>query len=128
MKLGTTTIPGGWFASITPSAKQVVHKYDWSNECAITDMGSGPTVISVTGVAMTLAERLAVAAACEEARSAETNLYFASENGETDDYYYRVKTGPMRPIPVTSTTYQFSFTAIALVPYIYDAASGERII
>ena len=127
MKLGTTPVPGGKFASITPSAKQVIHNYDWSDECAVTDVGSGPTILSVSGVAMTLAERLAVAAACEEARGTETYLYFASENGETDDYYYRVRTGPMRPIPRTSTTYEFSFTAIALVPYIYDTATGARV-
>ena len=127
MKLGTTPLPGGTFTSITPSAKQVIHKYDWSDVSAVTDMGSGPTMISVTGIAMTLVERLAVAAACEAARTTETNLYFASENGETDDYYYRVFTGPMRPLPVTSTTYQYSLTAIAVVPYIYDAATGERV-
>lgn len=127
MKLGTTALPGGQISSIMPSAKQAIHTYDWSDETAVTDMGSGPTMITVVGITMTLAERLAVAAACESARKVETNLYFASENGETDDYYYRVFTGPMRPIRRTATTYEYSFTAIAIVPYIYDASTGERV-
>ena len=127
MKLGDTTIPGGRFLSITPSAKQVIHQYDWSDVTAITDMGAGPTVIVVSGIALTKAERLSVAAACELARKTETYLYFASENGETDDYYYRVFTGPMRPISRTSTVYELSFTAVAVVPYVYDAVTGERV-
>jgi hypothetical protein len=76
---------------------------------------------------MTLTERLDVIGACEDARTTETYLYFASENGETDDYYYRVFTGPCRLLPLTSTTYQLTFEAIAVVPYIYDAATGARV-
>ena len=101
MKLGAVTLPGGQLAGISPSARQAIHEYDWSHEVAVTDMGSGPTTMTVSGILNGTTERLAVIAACESARSTETNLYFPSVNGASDDYYYRVQTGPCRLEPVT---------------------------
>ena len=127
MKLGTTTLASATITDISPSAKQAIHGYDWSDECTVTDMGDGPTTIAVTGVANGTAERISVTTACTAARKTETNLYFPSIVGESDDYYYRVFTGPARWSTVTATVYRYEFTAIAVVPYIYDAATGARV-
>jgi len=127
VKLGTTTLPGATITSFAPSAKQAVHVYDWSDECGVTDMGAGPTTIDVQGVANGTTERLAVVTACEAARIAEARLYFASIVGADDDYYYRVRTGPAQMAPISATVYRYSFQAIALVPYIYDADTDVRV-
>ncbi len=127
MKLGTVTLPGCTITGISPTAKQAIHDYDWSDECAITDMGSGPTTLSVSGIMSTEDERNDVIGACEDARTTETNLYFASIIGASDDHYYRVYTGPCQLTPVTATVYHYSFSAIAVVPYVYDAATDLRV-
>lgn len=127
MKLGTTTLPSAQLGAISPTAKQVIHDYDWSDECAVTDMGNGPTTFQVNGVAHTETERNDVIAACEDARKTETYLYYPSTASETDDRYYRVFTGPCQPGPVNPDTYTYSFNCIAIVPYVYDASTGERV-
>jgi hypothetical protein len=127
MMLGTTTLPACRITSVSPSSKQTVHVYDWSDECAVTDMGAGPTTITVEGITATDDERYDVIAACGEARLAETNLYFPSETGQSDDSYYRVFTGPAQWTPVSATVYRYSFQAIAVVPYIYSTSTGERL-
>lgn len=127
MMLGDTTLPGAKFGQIASSSKQVIHSYDWSDECSVTDMGHGPTTITITGRVATLQERIDIAAACESARTVETHLYFPSEMGESDDHYYRVQTGPARFTPFTATIYDYEFTAVALVPWVYDADTGERV-
>lgn len=127
MKLGTTTLLDATLDDISPTAKQAVHQYDWSDECLVTDMGHGPTTLRVSGLCSTLDERLDVIAACEEARTTETNLYYPSIIGASDDYYYRVFTSPARLTAISSTLYRYSFQAIAVVPWIYDASSGERV-
>ena len=127
MKLGVTELPGGYIAQETPSIKQVVHSFDWSDECVVTDMGHGPTVLRIVGVVESLAERLAVNAACEQARKEDTLLYFPSEEGRADDHYYQVRTSPVIWTPLTASEYTYEFTATALVPYIYDATTDERV-
>jgi len=126
-RLGQTVLPGGAIISNTPSVKQVVHTFDWSDECDVTDMGHGPTILQVGGVVESEAERLAVIAACEEARTVETQLYFPSTDGGEDDRYYRVKTGPATFADITAEEATYTFPATALVPYIYDAATGQRV-
>jgi hypothetical protein len=127
MMLGSTTLPKATLGAISPSAKQVIHDYDWSDECDVTDMGSGPTTFTVTGWTDGETDRLAVMAACEAARKVETNLYFPSTFSATDDRHFRVFTGPMQPGPVNASFWGYSFNCIAVVPYIYDATTGARV-
>lgn len=90
-------------------------------------MGHGPTSLTVDGTAIGTVERIAVHDACEDARTTETNLYVPSINGASDDYYYRVRTGPARWTLVSSSIWRYTFTAIAVVPWIYATATGSRI-
>lgn len=126
MKLGATTLPGCRIESVIPTTKQVIHDYDWSDECSVTDLGAGPTIIRVRGICSTEAERTNVITATEAARSAVTELLYPSTAG-TDDRYYRVYTSQASWKPITADVYEYTFTATAIVPYIYDDADDSRV-
>ena len=127
MKLGATTLPGCTIIGISHSSKQTVHVYDWSDECAVTDMGHGPSQITCQGTLTGTTDRFAVDAAVEAARTTETHLNFPSVNGASDDYYFRVYTSPCKWTPITGTVYQYEFTAIAVVPWVYEEAGDTRV-
>jgi hypothetical protein len=90
-------------------------------------MGSGPTTFTIRGMAYDEAERLDIIAECEAGRSIEVNFYFGSENGQTNDRYYRGWSGPCMPNPYSPSIYGYSFGFITRFPYVYDAATDLRV-
>ena len=130
MKLGTTTLPNATMSGFNQATKQVVHQIDWSDEVQITDMGLGPLSFTVTGTATTEQERLDVIAACNEARSEATMLFFPSTNGGDDDRYYSVKTSAANcdPYDKSAELWTYLFNCVTTpYPYLYDATTGSRL-
>jgi hypothetical protein len=127
MKLGDTVLPSAQFGGpVQPSTRQHVFEYDWSDETAVLDSGAGPSTFSITGLAHSETEFVAVCAACEAARDTATPLYFLRGNGT--EAYYSVQTGPCVGHPLTPGMWTYQFTCITTpFPYIYDAETGERV-
>ncbi len=123
MKLDTTTLPGATITGVNPSLKLVQHPFDYSNITEYTVMGSGPSRLMVVGLCKDEATRLAVDAACRQ--GTEKKLYFPSQVGGSEDRYYRVYTGAASWQAETAEKWRYTFEALTVVPWVYDAATGQ---
>jgi len=118
MKLDTLTLAAR-ITKNTPLKKLTVYQYLWTDLNAVEEAGLGPRTITVEGVVETTADRDVLEQALEA--PAEKKLYFPSEQGGTDDRYYKVHTHPAAWTPQNAAVCLYSFDAIAADPRIYDA-------
>lgn len=125
MKLNSTDLPGAHIVSTSPSLKMAEHSYDYSDQTDYTVLGSGPTKLAVAGTCKTEASRLDVEYICRQ--PVEKKLYFPSQVGGSDDRYYRVYTTAAHGQPETARLWRYSFEAMTVVPWVYDAATNQPV-